>query len=212
MCAGTPVADGSACDDGSQCTVDGCQSGACVGVPMPGRGTEALDYVAWLNLSGEGLNRNVYECFYCHDGLARVALAEGKLDEALKEAIKGAEMARHNPGLVALIDTLELDGMAIVGQDWGGPQGTGAALERLDRVAALTLMNTWVFTDVCGPFHASPLPWTSRRPRSTPAPPLLCSSAGWPPQARQSQCRAGCSIRLHWRRSRVCSGLAGPIW
>jgi haloalkane dehalogenase len=70
-------------------------------------------------------------------------------------------LAHHVADLVALIDTLELDGMAIVGQDWGGPQGTGAALQRLDRVAALTLMNTWVFTDVCGPFHASPLPWTT---------------------------------------------------
>jgi haloalkane dehalogenase len=70
-------------------------------------------------------------------------------------------LAHHVADLVALIDTLELDGMAIVGQDWGGPQGTGAALQRLDRVAALTLMNTWVFTDVRGPFHASPLPWTT---------------------------------------------------
>jgi len=54
----------------------------------------------------EGLNRNVHECFYCYDGLARVALAEGKLDEALKSAVKGGEIARHNPGLVALIDTI----------------------------------------------------------------------------------------------------------
>ncbi len=70
-------------------------------------------------------------------------------------------LAHHVADLVALIDTLALDGIAIFGQDWGGPQGTGAALQRLDRVAALTLANTWVFTDVCGEFHASPLPWTT---------------------------------------------------
>lgn len=70
-------------------------------------------------------------------------------------------LAHHVADLVALIDTLDLRSVAIVGQDWGGPQGTGAALERLDRVAAITLMNTWVSTDVCGPFHASPLPWTT---------------------------------------------------
>jgi pimeloyl-ACP methyl ester carboxylesterase len=70
-------------------------------------------------------------------------------------------LAHHIADLVALMDALELDGMAIVGQDWGGPQGTGAALERLDRIAAISLMNTWVSTDVSGPFHASPTPWTT---------------------------------------------------
>lgn len=70
-------------------------------------------------------------------------------------------LAHHVADLVALIDTLDLRGISVVGQDWGGPQGTGAALQRLDRVASLTLMNTWVFTDVCGDFHASPIPWTT---------------------------------------------------
>lgn len=70
-------------------------------------------------------------------------------------------MAHHMADLVALIDALDLRGFTIVGQDWGGPQGVGAALQRLDRLAALTLMNTWLFTDHCGPFHSSPLPWTT---------------------------------------------------
>ncbi|HZZ49560.1 MAG TPA: alpha/beta fold hydrolase [Pseudonocardia sp.] len=70
-------------------------------------------------------------------------------------------LAHHIADLVALIDQLDLRGLALVGQDWGGPQGVGAALQRLDRVSAITLMNTWVFTDVCGPFHTSPLPWTT---------------------------------------------------
>jgi pimeloyl-ACP methyl ester carboxylesterase len=70
-------------------------------------------------------------------------------------------LAHHIADLVGLIDALDLRGFALVGQDWGGPQGVGAALRRRDRLAALTLMNTWLFTDVLGPFHASPLPWTT---------------------------------------------------
>jgi len=70
-------------------------------------------------------------------------------------------IAHHAADLVALIDALELNGFAMVGQDWGGPQGVGAALQRLDRLAALTLMNTWLFTDHSSQFHRSATPWTS---------------------------------------------------
>jgi pimeloyl-ACP methyl ester carboxylesterase len=69
-------------------------------------------------------------------------------------------LAHHIADLVSLIDQLDLRGLAIVGQDWGGPQGVGAALGRLPRVSALTLMNTWLFTDYRGRFHTSPRPWT----------------------------------------------------
>jgi pimeloyl-ACP methyl ester carboxylesterase len=70
-------------------------------------------------------------------------------------------LAHHIADLVSLIDQLDLRGFAVVGQDWGGPQGVGAALQRLDRLAALTLMNTWLYTDYKGRFHTSPRPWTS---------------------------------------------------
>ena len=70
-------------------------------------------------------------------------------------------LAHHIADLVSLIDQLELNGFTIVGQDWGGPQGIGAALQRLSRVKAMVLMNTWAFTDYIGPFHQSPRPWTS---------------------------------------------------
>ncbi|HVE04642.1 MAG TPA: alpha/beta fold hydrolase [Rhizomicrobium sp.] len=70
-------------------------------------------------------------------------------------------LAHHIADLVSLIDQLELNAIAIVGQDWGGPQGIGAALQRLSRVKALVLMNTWCFTDYVGPFHQSPRPWTT---------------------------------------------------
>jgi haloalkane dehalogenase len=69
--------------------------------------------------------------------------------------------AHHIADLVSLIDQLDLRGFVIVGQDWGGPQGVGAALQRLDRLGALVLMNTWLFTDLISKFHASPKPWTT---------------------------------------------------
>jgi len=70
-------------------------------------------------------------------------------------------LAHHIADLVSLIDQLDLQGFAVVGQDWGGPQGTGAALMRLERLSALTLMNTWLFTDYKGRFHTGARPWTT---------------------------------------------------
>ena len=49
----------------------------------------------------------------------------------------------------------------IAGQDWGGPQGVGAALQRVERLRALVLMNTWLFTGLISKFHSSPRPWTT---------------------------------------------------
>lgn len=70
-------------------------------------------------------------------------------------------IAHHVADLVALIDRLQLRGFVVVGQDWGGPQGIGAALQRKSQAGALVLMNTWAFTDCLADFHASPLPWTT---------------------------------------------------
>lgn len=70
-------------------------------------------------------------------------------------------LAHHIADLVSLIDQLRLRGFVIVGQDWGGPQGVGAALQRVDNLDALVLMNTWLFTSYVGKFHRSPLPWTT---------------------------------------------------
>jgi haloalkane dehalogenase len=70
-------------------------------------------------------------------------------------------LAHHIADLVSLIDQLDLKGFAVVGQDWGGPQGAGAALVRLERLAALILMNTWLYTDYKGRFHATARPWTT---------------------------------------------------
>ena len=70
-------------------------------------------------------------------------------------------LAHHIADLVSLMDQLELRNYVIVGQDWGGPQGMGAALQRIERMAAGIFMNTWFFTDYVGQFHSTPFPWTS---------------------------------------------------
>lgn len=69
--------------------------------------------------------------------------------------------AHHVADLVSLLDQLDLRGFVIVGQDWGGPQGMGAALQRIERLAAAVLMNTWLFTGTLSKFHLSPKPWTT---------------------------------------------------
>ncbi len=70
-------------------------------------------------------------------------------------------LAHHIADLVSLIDQLELRGFVVVGQDWGGPQGVGAALQRIEKLDALVLMNTWLFTGLLSPFHLSAKPWTT---------------------------------------------------
>lgn len=70
-------------------------------------------------------------------------------------------LAHHIADLVSLMDQLKLRGFVIVGQDWGGPQCVGAALQRVERLAAMVLMNTWLFTGYVGKFHSSALPWTT---------------------------------------------------
>jgi haloalkane dehalogenase len=77
-----------------------------------------------------------------------------RLDSALT-------LAHHIADLVAFIDQLDLDKFVLVGQDWGGPQGLAAALQRREKLAALVLMSTWAFNGEVGKFHSSPRPWTT---------------------------------------------------
>ena len=69
--------------------------------------------------------------------------------------------AHHVADLVSLLDQLDLRGFVIVGQDWGGPQGILAALQRVERLSAAVLMSTWLFTGTLSKFHRSPKPWTT---------------------------------------------------
>ncbi len=61
----------------------------------------------------------------------------------------------HIDHLVQLIDELDLRQMTVMGHDWGGAIGLGAALARPDRVARLVLLNTGAFPP---PF----IPWRIR--------------------------------------------------
>jgi len=70
-------------------------------------------------------------------------------------------LAHHIADLVSLIDQLDLNGFVIVGQDWGGPQGVGAALQRIEKLGGLVLMSTWLYTGLLSKFHTSPKPWTT---------------------------------------------------
>lgn len=70
-------------------------------------------------------------------------------------------LAHHIADLVSLMDQLRLRGFIIVGQDWGGPQGVGAALQRVERLAALVLMNTWLYTHYGSGRLSEPRPWTT---------------------------------------------------
>ena len=89
----------------------------------------------------------------------RIGSAAGYSDHPRVDA--ALTLAHHIADLVSLIDQLDLRGFVIVGQDWGGPQGVGAALQRIERLWALVLMNTWLFTGLISKFHASPKPWTT---------------------------------------------------
>ena len=55
----------------------------------------------------------------------------------------GYTIEEHVRTVGELVDHLELDGYVLVGQDWGGPIGTGVSVERADRVSGVTLGNTW---------------------------------------------------------------------
>ncbi len=50
----------------------------------------------------------------------------------------------HVDNLVACIRELDLRGITLVMQDWGGPIGFGAALAEPERISRLVVMNTWL--------------------------------------------------------------------
>lgn len=54
-------------------------------------------------------------------------------------------LARRIDDLVALVEALDLHGLVLLGQDWGGPIGFGMAVRLPERIAGLVVANTWVF-------------------------------------------------------------------
>lgn len=51
----------------------------------------------------------------------------------------------HADNLAALIDYLELEGITLVVQDWGGPIGLSYALDNPERIDRLVILNTWMW-------------------------------------------------------------------
>jgi haloalkane dehalogenase len=54
-------------------------------------------------------------------------------------------LRQHIDNLISLIDRLELTGVTLLAQDWGGAIGLGAAIERPERFSRLVLFNTAAF-------------------------------------------------------------------
>jgi haloalkane dehalogenase len=54
--------------------------------------------------------------------------------------------ARHVETVTAHLDQLELDGVTVVVQDWGGPIGLRWAVQHADQVGRLVILNTGLFT------------------------------------------------------------------
>lgn len=54
-------------------------------------------------------------------------------------------LAKRREHLVALIDHLQLEGITMVVHDWGGAIGLSTAIERLERIEGLVILNTGAF-------------------------------------------------------------------
>ena len=55
----------------------------------------------------------------------------------------GYTPAEHSKVIGELVDSLDVDGLIVMGHDWGGPIGTSIAASRAERIAGLVLGNTW---------------------------------------------------------------------
>lgn len=72
-----------------------------------------------------------------------------------KPATFDYRLASHSENLSRLVSELNLDGLTLVAQDWGGAIGLGAALRTPERFRRLVLFNT-------AAFRASAMPWRIR--------------------------------------------------
>jgi pimeloyl-ACP methyl ester carboxylesterase len=71
-------------------------------------------------------------------------------------------LRRHIHNTLECLNALQLDGMTLVMEDWGGPVGLGYALRRKETIRRLVVMNTWVFQETF-PNRLHPLvKWATR--------------------------------------------------
>jgi pimeloyl-ACP methyl ester carboxylesterase len=73
--------------------------------------------------------------------IAHDQLGFGRSDKPIRE--KEFSVERHVRHFTALMQELDLDGVTLVVQDWGGPIGLAWAVDHPDRVRRLVLLNTW---------------------------------------------------------------------
>ncbi|MFT7625044.1 MAG: pimeloyl-ACP methyl ester carboxylesterase, partial [Myxococcota bacterium] len=108
------------------------------------------------------LYRNVARAVLGHD--VRVILPDLMgLGFSDRVAADQHSIAAHGRWLGAAIDALELDGLVVVCQDWGGPIALRAMADRLDRLAGLVVLNT-----VLGPPKPTFKPTAFHRLAQTP--------------------------------------------
>jgi haloalkane dehalogenase len=72
-------------------------------------------------------------------------LGFGRSDKPLR--IEDYSYDLHVESIKALIESLDLRGIRIVVQDWGGPIGLRVATEMKDRMAGLVVLNTGLFSE-----------------------------------------------------------------
>lgn len=61
----------------------------------------------------------------------------------------------HTANLTALIDSLDLEGVTLVVQDWGGPIGLGFALAHPERIRRIVILNTWMWPVNRDPYYVA---------------------------------------------------------
>lgn len=122
-------------------------------LPCPGKFVRIAGYQMHYLDKGSGpvvlmLHGNPTWCFYYRSLLERLSenyrvivpdMLGCGLSDRTSEMIRARERMAH---LVEFVDALELEKFSLVLHDWGGPIGTGMALERLDRVEKITYLNT----------------------------------------------------------------------
>lgn len=80
----------------------------------------------------------------------------GLSDKPLQE--RWHTLENHTKVIHEFIERLELENVILVVQDWGGPIGFGYALDHLDNVSGMLIMNTWAWPEP-SEFHSSVFPW-----------------------------------------------------
>jgi pimeloyl-ACP methyl ester carboxylesterase len=65
----------------------------------------------------------------------------------------------HSANLVALMRQLDLQRIALVCHDWGGPTGLSFAFSNPQRMRALVVMSTWAWRNPVAEFHRRIFPW-----------------------------------------------------